>query len=137
MFPEFQPLNDSFRQRMAFEYFILGLVVIRRPHVDGKDLFEIDNLRIVNIDLKGGGSSIDRFRCEALKEGENHRYQYQRDNHPLSFLEDLQMIPKMNFFLFLSREVGEHGRQRKLIKFGRRDFSQADLLLLKSIGMKT
>ncbi len=136
MFPELHLLNDAFRQGMAFENFILGLVVIRRPHIDGKDLFQIDNLRIVHIDLKGGGSSIDRPCCEALNERENHGYQYQSDDHPFSFLEDPQVIPKMNFFLFLNRKVGEHGRRRKLIIFGRGDFSQSDLLLLKSIGMK-
>jgi hypothetical protein len=137
MFPEFQLLDDAFRQGMAFENFVLGLVVVRRPHIDGKDFFEIDNLRVVNIDLKGGGPSVNRSRCEALNEGENHGDQYQSDDHPFSFLEDPQVIPKMNFFVFLNREVGEHGRRRKLIIFGRRDFSQADLLLLKSVGVKT
>lgn len=137
MFPKFHLLDDSFCERMAFKNFILGLVVIRRPHIDGKDLFQIDNLRVVNIDLKGGGSSIHRSRCEALNEAENHGYQDQSDDHPFSFLEDPQVIPKMNFFFLLNGKIGESGRWRKLIIFGRRDFSQPDLLLLKTIGMKT
>ena len=128
MFPKLHLLDDSLCQRMAFKNLLLGLVVIGRPHIDGKDLFQVDNLRVFNIDLKRGGSSIDRFRCEALNESENHRDQDQSDNHPFSLQEDPQVIPKMNFFLFLNGKVGKYRRWRKLIIFNRRDFSQSGLL---------
>jgi hypothetical protein len=71
-----------------------------------------------------------------LNESENHGDQDQSDDHPFSFLEDPQVIPKMNFILFLTGKVRKCWRRRKLIIFGRRDFSQSDLLYLKSVGMK-
>jgi hypothetical protein len=65
MLGEFESLDNPSGKGTAFEDLALGLIIVLIPHIDGKELLKIDDLKIFSIDLDGHGPPIDRFHCKS------------------------------------------------------------------------
>jgi len=135
MLCETQPLNCPSGQVATLEDLVLGLVVIHRPHVDGEDLLEIYNLRILDVDLDRRRPSVEGLHREAFDGCKDHRDQKYGNDHPPSFPDDPPVITKMDLLLFLLRKIGIAGGWRELIIFVRGNWPHT-VLLTKPLGIR-
>jgi len=97
---QLETLNYPPGKASTFEDLILGLIVIHIHRVYGKDLFKIDNLRILFINLNGHRTPIDGPHGKGSHCCRKKNNEKEGQDGPSPLLNDPPVIPQMNLFFF-------------------------------------
>jgi hypothetical protein len=109
-------MDDPPGETSAFEDLVLSLIIIDIHRIDSKDLLKIDDLWVLLIDLYGGGPPVDGSHRESGNCRCNDNDEEKSDDHPSPLLNDSPIIPEMNLFLFLRRDISIFRGRRELVK---------------------
>ena len=121
MLRKLQGLDDAPGKAPAFKDLVLSLIIVHVHGIDGKDLFEIDNLRVLLVDLDGYRSPVDGLHRKCSHCGGDQYDQKKGDDDPSPLLDHFPVVPKVDLFFFLRGGVGIPGWGGELVISFRRD----------------